>query len=139
MSNRKGFTVIELLTVIAMIGALAAIMQPMLVNSANKSREMLCESNLKHIGVAASIYAEDSGVYPGNLAKVDTVLQDRSMLRCPNCTQDYHYTPLTATTDRQSPLASCIDPKTRAGMPHRSSTCYLELSVAGQVRRVGVH
>ena len=69
MSKPKGFTVIELLTVITMIGILVAIMQPMLVNSSNKTREMLCESNLKHIGIAANIYAEDSGVYPGNLAR----------------------------------------------------------------------
>jgi prepilin-type N-terminal cleavage/methylation domain-containing protein len=56
---RKGFTLIELLVVIAIIATLAAILFPVLARSREKARQTSCLSNLKQIGLACLMYAQD--------------------------------------------------------------------------------
>ena len=64
MSNkiRKsiGFTLIELLVVIAIIGIIAAILFPVFSQVREKARQTDCESNLKQIGIAWLLYAQDN-------------------------------------------------------------------------------
>ncbi|AHF91413.1 hypothetical protein OPIT5_15490 [Opitutaceae bacterium TAV5] len=54
------FTLVELLTVIAIIGILAAIIIPVAGNVRNKARGMQCLSNLRQIQVANILYAADN-------------------------------------------------------------------------------
>ncbi len=56
---RKGFTLIELLVVIAIIAILAAILFPVFARAREKARQSNCLSNLKQLGLAALMYAQD--------------------------------------------------------------------------------
>lgn len=58
-----GFTLIELLVVIAIIAILAAILFPVFATAREKARQSSCTSNLKQLGVALLMYAQDYDEY----------------------------------------------------------------------------
>jgi len=57
--RRRGFTLIELLVVIAIIAILAAILFPVFAQARDKARAASCLSNLKQMGTAWMMYAQD--------------------------------------------------------------------------------
>ena len=57
--QRRGFTLIELLVVIAIIAILAAILFPVFAQAREKARQTACMSNMKQIGSAYIMYAQD--------------------------------------------------------------------------------
>lgn len=64
----KGFTLIELMIVVAIIGILAAVAVPKFADLVTKSKEASVKGSLGAVRSALSIYYGDTeGSYPGNL------------------------------------------------------------------------
>jgi prepilin-type N-terminal cleavage/methylation domain-containing protein len=54
-----GFTLVELLIVVAIVSLLAAIMFPVFAQARQKARQSRCLSNLRQIGAALLVYSHD--------------------------------------------------------------------------------
>jgi prepilin-type N-terminal cleavage/methylation domain-containing protein len=59
MLLKRAFTLVELLVVIAIIAILAAILFPSFSQALAKTRQAICASNIKQIGVAILLYSQD--------------------------------------------------------------------------------
>jgi prepilin-type N-terminal cleavage/methylation domain-containing protein/prepilin-type processing-associated H-X9-DG protein len=59
MRPRRAFTLVELLTVIAVVGVLAGLLVPVVGAVRAKARSTTCASNLRQVGVATWLYLRD--------------------------------------------------------------------------------
>jgi general secretion pathway protein G len=60
----KGFTLVELLIVVAIIGIIASIAIPNLMNAVDKGKQKRTMSDLRAIGSAVEVYAIENSMYP---------------------------------------------------------------------------
>ena len=56
----KGFTLLELLTVIAIIAILSALLLSAVAIAKNKARRVVCINNLRQINLGVQMYSDDS-------------------------------------------------------------------------------
>lgn len=66
-ADGRGFTLIEVLVVVAIIALLIAVLLPSLTRARESARSALCTSGLKQLGNATMMYVTDQGRLPGPL------------------------------------------------------------------------
>jgi prepilin-type N-terminal cleavage/methylation domain-containing protein/prepilin-type processing-associated H-X9-DG protein len=113
---RSGFTLIEILVVLAVIGILVATLFPVFARARENARRGTCQSNLKQIGLATQMYAQD---YDGYYVPYATLIP-------------YPLPPATPTTSRGDAWENLIFPYVNNAQiflcPSESSSTYTQLN-----------
>ncbi len=98
-TNRKGFTLVELMVVVVIIGILTAIAIPVYMNVTANAQKSACLANQRTIDSALMMYSTNqatAGTYPTKVSElVGTLLADYPV--CPSMTPDNADADATAT------------------------------------------
>lgn len=84
---RHGFTMVEMLTVIALIAVLATLVTSSVAGAKLRSQQTVCMSNLRQLALAVEIYSDDTGKRPRSVTRLTqrpSWLGSRGVLLCPS-------------------------------------------------------
>lgn len=100
--EREGFTLIEILVVIAIVAILAAILFPVFARARENARRSSCASNLKQLALSVLQYAMDNdgrlvpyslGSDESRLDPIQPYIKNRQIVYCPNAPRFTNTTP----------------------------------------------
>ena len=93
--NKSGFTLVEIMIVVAIIGLLAAIAVPSFISARTKSQQNACLNNLRQISGAKDEYALDNN----NKTPAMSDLVATYISKTPSCPSGGSYTPQNLGVD----------------------------------------
>ena len=84
LRNQKGFTLMELMIVIVIIGVLAAIAVPSYKGYVEKAQKATCEANRRTLSTAAGMYYIDhENAYPTAVSELTDFVDNVDKIKCP--------------------------------------------------------
>lgn len=89
--NNKGFTLVELMVVVVIIGILVAIAIPVYNASEERARKGVCEANMRMIESALEQFYMNEGHYPGTDESLESYFKD-GVPTCPEGNTAYTIT-----------------------------------------------
>lgn len=100
MRQRKGFTLVELLVVVLILGALAAIAVPRIIGGATNAKINACKTNVDLLNSQIELYYINTGAYPTSLSALTSdanYFDADDVPTCPFGATDYPYVYSTTT------------------------------------------
>ena len=89
--NRKGFTLVEIMIVVAIIALLAAIAIPNLLQARITANTAAAKANVRSLSTAAETYSTaNAGAYPADVNALKTFIASAGSY-CGNLVQGYNY------------------------------------------------
>lgn len=113
MADRRGFTLLELVIVLVIMAALAAVITPQLLGRLNQGEAGAMTQNLRSLSTAIERFRADVGRYPDSIQHLVTL---------PNTARDVCGNPLPAAFRAQWSGPYLTRTVTTAGIPTGSST-----------------
>ncbi len=86
--NKRGFTLIELMIVIVILGILASIVVPRLMSEPDKARVVKAKMQIQNLAVAVKKFKMDNGFYPSTEQGLEALVTKPSIGKTPQ-----HYPP----------------------------------------------
>jgi prepilin-type N-terminal cleavage/methylation domain-containing protein/prepilin-type processing-associated H-X9-DG protein len=107
-SSRHGFTLVELLTVLAIVLVLAAILFSVFARVREKGRQSACLSNLKQLALGLQQYVQDyDGKFPASqdfqVQLISTYIKTDKVFRCPSAA------PTQSSNERDYDMTGWLD------------------------------
>ena len=97
--NMKGFTLIELMIVVAIIGILAAIAIPNFLNYQCKARQSEAKTNLASVATAQESYFAENGAYSSSKTAIGFETKGTSSYTITTTGSASHFTASATTAD----------------------------------------
>jgi general secretion pathway protein G len=119
LSSRSGFTLVELLIVVVILGVLAAIAIPQFSSSSDDAKISALDMDLSHLRTAIELYYhQHNGVYPGAKKETDgTDVGTAAQARAAFIAQLTLYSALTGVTDGEKDSTYKYGPYLKKGIP----------------------
>jgi len=83
ISDQRGFTMLEMLIVISIIGVLAAVAVPRFTNAITMANTARVQSDLQVLNSAIVMYQAEKGMYPGSIEELEGYVLDIASVKPP--------------------------------------------------------